>query len=411
MIDVQCTSCHTRYRIDERVLPEDTPTFKCSRCGHVFSAAPPARKPAGLRIARREPKPARARPPARREPAAQQVSAAAGAPPASDTAEESNHNGVAESAPESSAPKSDTDELLNRTFDSGREVAPSGENLTFDFRDEEPTPSLGEDNEPADAAPESPREDWKVGDDAGDAPSPAAAPHTEAAMSPPAARVNHATPAARTAAATPVAQPRFAVDHSYLPDDVALVEPRAVRSSRSFLAMFAVLGILFAGLSLIICGEPVASARALNGIPGVGARFERPILPAMRVALLNVHAEYRSIKDGRRALLISGVARNLSGAPLHTVQIAAGLLDDAERVRAGRATYCGTNLSDKMLAEMTPREIDFLQRLEPQKNFVLAPGAESRFLVVFTDPPVGARTLRIAVTKAMPPAQDGARAG
>src|ERR1700682_4648945 len=49
MIEIQCTSCHTRYRIDERVLPDDTPTFKCSRCGHVFNADPvpaKARKPA-----------------------------------------------------------------------------------------------------------------------------------------------------------------------------------------------------------------------------------------------------------------------------------------------------------------------------------------------------------------------------
>jgi predicted Zn finger-like uncharacterized protein len=40
MIEVQCTSCHTRYRIDEKVLPEGLPTFKCSRCGHVFSFEP-----------------------------------------------------------------------------------------------------------------------------------------------------------------------------------------------------------------------------------------------------------------------------------------------------------------------------------------------------------------------------------
>src|SRR5258706_16300643 len=40
MTEIQCTSCHTRYRIDERVLPDDTPTFKCSRCGHVFNAEP-----------------------------------------------------------------------------------------------------------------------------------------------------------------------------------------------------------------------------------------------------------------------------------------------------------------------------------------------------------------------------------
>ena len=45
MIEIQCTSCQTRYRIDERILPEDTPTFKCSRCGHVFSAEPRQKSP------------------------------------------------------------------------------------------------------------------------------------------------------------------------------------------------------------------------------------------------------------------------------------------------------------------------------------------------------------------------------
>ena len=39
-IEVQCTSCHTRYRIDEQILPAGLPTFKCSRCGHVFNFDP-----------------------------------------------------------------------------------------------------------------------------------------------------------------------------------------------------------------------------------------------------------------------------------------------------------------------------------------------------------------------------------
>jgi predicted Zn finger-like uncharacterized protein len=38
MVEVQCPSCNTRYRIDERILPKQRPTFKCSRCGHVFSS-------------------------------------------------------------------------------------------------------------------------------------------------------------------------------------------------------------------------------------------------------------------------------------------------------------------------------------------------------------------------------------
>ena len=70
MIEIQCTSCNTRYRIDERVLPDDTPTFKCSRCGHVFNADPvPARvrKPAPP-AAENEPEPPRTIRPARPRP-------------------------------------------------------------------------------------------------------------------------------------------------------------------------------------------------------------------------------------------------------------------------------------------------------------------------------------------------------
>ena len=72
MIEIQCTSCHTRYRIDERVLPDDTPTFKCSRCGHVFNADPvPARvRKVAPQAADSESQPARMIRPARPRPSA-----------------------------------------------------------------------------------------------------------------------------------------------------------------------------------------------------------------------------------------------------------------------------------------------------------------------------------------------------
>jgi predicted Zn finger-like uncharacterized protein len=76
MIEIQCTSCQTRYRIDERILPDDTPTFKCSRCGHVFSAEP--RKPVSPRASAEGGRGAAAKP-APPQPSA--VDAAEPAPP------------------------------------------------------------------------------------------------------------------------------------------------------------------------------------------------------------------------------------------------------------------------------------------------------------------------------------------
>src|ERR1700676_3983495 len=76
MIEIQCTSCQTRYRIDEQILPDDTPTFKCSRCGHVFSAEP--RKPVQPRFRAESGRDAAAKP-APPQPSA--VDAAEPAPP------------------------------------------------------------------------------------------------------------------------------------------------------------------------------------------------------------------------------------------------------------------------------------------------------------------------------------------
>jgi predicted Zn finger-like uncharacterized protein len=207
MIEIQCTSCHTRYRIDERVLPDDTPTFKCSRCGHVFNADPvPARvrkmvpqepesgpkapesesqAPRTIRPARPrasalkspvesdvvkrepgsevrdpvppkpEPRPQRPEPRAQRfEPQQRQPSAPPTPPPPAAQPE------VRKEKPRNEL---EADHPLNRTFGDRDQKDDTGENLKFDFSDER--------GEIGDATaehelerPEPHDEDWQVGD-------------------------------------------------------------------------------------------------------------------------------------------------------------------------------------------------------------------------------------------------------
>ena len=110
------------------------------------------------------------------------------------------------------------------------------------------------------------------------------------------------------------------------------------------------------------------------------------------------------MKSGRAALVVTGVVKNNSSTPFHTVQIGVRLLDDAQHDLASSAVYCGTTLSPRMIGEMTPHELEFLQKLEPQKTFVLEPGHAAPFLMVFIDPPREVRHLAVAVSKAEPPA-------
>jgi predicted Zn finger-like uncharacterized protein len=453
MIEIQCTSCNTRYRIDERVLPDDTPTFKCSRCGHVFNAAPvparvrkpappanegesqavrtlrPARPRAGALksqvesdIVRREhveeSKPARvpAPPPARveqpppdpvpreaREPAASAIPKALQPQPGP--------------PPSSGPPDLDADHPLNRSFGDREQKADTGENLKFDFSDERIDVGAPPPEEELER-PE-PDDSWQVGDTPAEFESaPVRQPPRLIAEPEPAPRPLP-TPVHRIPAPLHAPPPRFAepaaksagfqLGHANdeSPDSAA---PGRTHSSGYFLAMFFFVAVAFVAASALISDEPAASVRILSQAPRIGAYFAQPIVPAMLVALHDVHSEYRSLKGGHIALVITGSARNVGTRPLHLVEIDADLIGAGAHSIANQSVYCGNELSAKMLGEMTPREIEFSQGLSPQKAFAMEPAASAPFLMVFINPPAGADKIRVSVSRAVatatPPASD-----
>lgn len=412
MIEIQCTSCHTRYRIDERVLPDDTPTFKCSRCGHVFNADPVAARPKKAMV--RDISSAAQRPQRFERAPSPPMSSEPEPEPSPERAQPAR----ADEGDEPKAAEPSTDDLMNRPFSREPDEADPGENLKFDFSDEGKISSEeGEarrEKHDRDERHEFDRndDDWQVGDTPEDfAAAMAAIPPAPVEMppAPPPRLVPHADE-------VPIPQPRFTAAagaartsiaerghiSNRLPDDVAYIESRgSTHSAGMFIGVFFLVAVAFGLVSMVICGEPAASARMLTQVPGFGARFTRPIVPATLVALRDVRAQYLPIKGGADALMVSGTAENVGNDPLHGILIAVDLLDGAQRQIAGQASYCGNGLSEKMVGEMTPREIEFLQRLDPQKNFVVAAAHSAPFLMVFIDPPRQTATLRISVAKAV----------
>ena len=479
MIEIQCTSCHTRYRIDERVLPDDTPTFKCSRCGHVFNADPvPAkvRKPAPeapenepqqpqtirparprpsalkspvesdvvkrtdartdarptvapkpeVRAQRSEPEqperakrptPAAAPAPPRPAPAAaapaQRPAPAAAAPPhrPAPAAAAPAQSEVRKQKSRSEPKEPESDDPLNRTFGDRDQKDDTGENLRFDFSDERaqsgdtpperelerPEPhdggwQVGETPEDFERAPKRQAPSMMTDDDE---PAPRPKPQVRRMAAPLEAELPRF--------ATPPAQPKSSAFQMGRADDDDSAESAftgATHSSGAFLALFFFVAIAFLGTSALICGEPAASARILGAAPQIGGYFARPIVPAMLVALHDVHSQYYALKGGHVALVITGTAQNVGPRPLHLVGIDANLLGASPHPVAIQSVYCGNELSAKMLGEMTPREIEFSQALSPPKTFVMEPAASAPFLMVFIDPPAGAGKIRISVSKA-----------
>src|SRR5208282_3811763 len=313
-----------------------------------------------------------------------------------------------EARPEEDRHEPEADDRLDRPFGDREQKADTGENLKFDFSDER--------NEIIDARleqdlerPEPDDGGWQVGETRSEfesapirrAPTMAAEP--EPPPHPASTPVRRAVAPLRSPAprfAPPPAEPAGFQLGQAGDDSADSAAAGGTHSSGFFLAMFFFVAIVFLGASALISDEPVASARILSQTPQLGGYFARPIVPAMLVALHDVRSEYYTLKGGRVALVIAGKAQNVGTRPLHIVEIDADLIGNGGHPIGRESVYCGNELSAKMLGEMTPREIEFSQGLSPQKAFAMEPSASAPFLMVFIDPPAGAGTIRIAVTKA-----------
>ena len=452
MIDIQCTSCHTRYRIDERVLPADSPTFKCSRCGHVFTTDPIAAKkltpeaPAKPAVPRASSRPEpKTTPPASDPDSSREVPQANAATNETSSAET---NAAAEPkpalvkpyirnprptvfdrspelppkpAPEPTAdidteavesmraaveaptskPASPAMKAVPKTLQEWNRAAdPTGENLEFDFNDETQPPELGNETE-TDEPPSAP-ERWSVGDDAEE-------DLEDVPAHPSAFGSGELDPEFSRGEPAPIGRgtiPQYAGSGSIeppLPDERAFVERTTLYSARSFLGLFLGVMSMFVILTGLICMIPLASAELLRRVPMIGPEFVQTIPLESLVSVSDVQSSYQAVKGGQIALVLTGVVKNNSTAPLHTVQIGVRLLDFAQHELASAAVYCGTTLSPKMIGEMTPHELDFLQKLDPQKNFVLEANHTAPFLLVFIDPPRNLNHFAVAIAKAQPP--------
>jgi predicted Zn finger-like uncharacterized protein len=466
MIEVQCTSCHTRYRIDEQVLPEGLPTFKCSRCGHVFSFEPrksrlegqsdsAARKARTAGESGGESSVHQASPPQIEEPLRSVAGRASHAesPSAPQSPMAAGHSDISEpsqaesassrlrfdsieheesikkkeqpepAASEPQPPPQDQpaeaaassqpalsarlkakqeEKFYSQPFIGEDPEAASGENLSFDFTDEEPALDQarlarrgrrqGQVTEPSHR--DSAR--WEVGDD-DSAPKPGRSRSHDALADEGTTR----RPRRRTRASDD--EPEFTDDTEFVDEDEAPVYNRAMtHSARFFLLLILLVGIGFGALTLLIHSAPSSWSVALSYLPMVGDRFVIPTTPAKLVALRDVHAVYQRNREGRKALVISGTAENVGTASLSVVQLTAALRDAQRRSLASQAVYCGNSVSPGMVSQMTPHEIEFFQKLEPAKTFALEPSASCRFVAVFMNPPDNAQAYDISVSQAIP---------
>jgi len=190
-------------------------------------------------------------------------------------------------------------------------------------------------------------------------------------------------------------------DADDIPDEPAFdMESGRLHSSGFIIGLILLVIVTFGVITMLICNAPSAGASILARLPVIGSSFVPPIEPARDIALRDVRMTYRNIKGNVPALIVSGNAENAGREPLHAIQLSVQLLDGMHRPLGTVAVFCGNSLATNMMGEMTPREIDFYQKLQPPKNFVLQPLEPAPFTVVFINPPATVNSVSLEVTQA-----------
>jgi len=178
------------------------------------------------------------------------------------------------------------------------------------------------------------------------------------------------------------------------PDDTPAPAPRAahgppppVKSPARF-AVRTVIGVtlLYALLSIYLHTHPDAVRGVLGRLPMIGTSLAEKRLDPASIQLANVRGEYQRVKGDQLVFVISGTAINNAPVAVRGVQIE-GRIRGAEEQR--QVVFCGAAPRD--VRDLSVREIALLQTLEPPKDWTVAPGEQTTFLVVFVGPPVGLR--------------------
>lgn len=320
---VTCPSCTTIYRIADDLLKGTKPTFRCSRCKHIFDLEP------------------------------------AGSTAIAETAQTaeftSTHQG--------------TDE--EPTFPFGREEVRSGAVTLADQADAGKTAVAWPDRS---ASP--------VEEEAQHTPPPHQAESpTRKAREHAAGQPNSRSGAHR---ATPAAK---SLDGGLPPPqgNVAVLDPHRDQqaSTLPYLTLFALLTLFFSLTAAFQYAYPEALEAMIKKIPLVGSAVVRNAHLKNNIELQSLRGSYQTIQGNREIFMITGIAMNQNPVVIREIRLAGETYSEDAKPLEQQSMWIGNAISPKLIRGMTLQDIADLQRLKPLRTFEIPPGDSVPFTIVF----------------------------
>ncbi len=377
---IRCPNCSTTYKVDGSVLDAPKPSFRCSRCKHVFSVhvrlqldeeAPDA-LPEATHTPETDPD---------RVPDAPDMPSGAPADAAHETAADPQpvEGDLFPGAGDEEAREDDgvegVDDVPATWTTEETPPAPPGDPPTQSYRED--SENLEADDKRPDAELPYPEFDpdtaeARLLDD----------PHTLAFEQEGGFKEED------TGGDRP--RPDFEIDDDFLiPPKREAPAPPLPDAKGSVVPFVSLIGLtLFAvGLAtLIYMINPRPLDSLLRWIPWYGSAVFDSKHYKSTVVFESLVSGVRPVLNQTEVFVVSGKLVNRNDQSIRQVQIEAQLFD-AEGKQVGRqVTFVGNAISAKIIADMSLREISLLQSLRPQSAYHIPPNGSADFTIVFPKP-------------------------
>ena len=365
---IRCPNCSTTYKVSGSVFDAPQPTFRCTRCKHVFMVQ--------VRLQLTE-----------------ETAPAAAEPSEPQTAEASGTDDPHESVDEPETPPAE---------ETGEEdIPPPAADAP------EPFPEAVE---AMDEFPDPDRVDIDMDEDDAMAPSyrgfEIESPEKELAEAQPLEPVEEAAVEDDDSRPRDKRQPDFEIDDDFmLPPKRETPPPgRQLGASRgSIVPLASLLGLAvlaFVLVALIYQANPQPLDSLIRRIPWYGSAVFDNRHFKQTLVVDSLASGVQPVLNQTEVFIVSGKLTNRNDRSVHRVRIEARLFDAEGKQIGQQVTFVGNAISAKIIQDMTFREISLLQSLKPQSNYRIAPNGSADFTIVFPKPKTAVESFSCRVVSA-----------
>ncbi len=167
-----------------------------------------------------------------------------------------------------------------------------------------------------------------------------------------------------------------------------------------YFSLFGILLLIFSVVTLAYQASPTRLESFIKAIPWFGPMVIKNNHLRDGIMVQSLRSGILTIVGGRKVFVISGEVVNRTQVSVGEIRVEGQTYTEGGEEIESQAISIGNPISKKIIRDMTAREISILQRLSPQKKYEIPPDKSATFTIVFLKPPDNVKAFSCKVLSA-----------